>query len=144
MGAYTRNPGLEELAILVGEWEFRSPQFPAGSGHAVFEWLEDGAFLREHQGVGGSAPDATWIFGSDGPAESQTVLYYDSRGITRVYHSTLREGTWKIWRDAPDFSQRFTGRVAEGGKTIEGAWESSTDGVTWKHDFDLAYTRVPG
>ena len=49
-----------------------------------------------------------------------------------------------MWRDAPGFSQRFTGRVSDDGGTINGAWESSTDGVSWTHDFDLMYTRVGG
>ncbi|MBO0703319.1 MAG: hypothetical protein J2P38_10330 [Candidatus Dormibacteraeota bacterium] len=137
---YTRNPALEELTVLAGEWELESPQYPDAKGRADFEWLEDGAFLVEHQGHTGQV--ATWIYGSDGPAEGQTVLYYDSRGITRVYRSTLRDRTWRVWRDAPDFSQRFTGRVAEDGNTIEGAWESATDGVHWEHDFDLTFTRV--
>lgn len=138
--ATQRNSALEELAVLVGEWEFRSPQFPDGRGTVTFEWLEEGAFLVEHQGMPGQG--ATWIFGSDGPSESQTVLYYDSRSVTRVYHSTLRDGTWRVWRDAPGFWQRFTGHLAEGGDVIEGAWESATDGVSWEHDFDLTFRRV--
>lgn len=142
MATYERNPGLEELAVLVGEWEIHSPQFPDGVGTASFEWLEGGAFLSEQQG----APDsrATWIFGSNDPAESQTVLYYDSRGITRVYRSTLREGTWRVWREDPHFSQRFTARIGEDGDRIDGAWESAAGGADWEHDFDMTYRRVRG
>lgn len=142
MATYERNPALEELAVLEGEWEMRSREFPDAQGTAGFEWLEGGAFLVEHQGVPGSG--ATWIFGSDDPSKGQTVLYYDTRSATRVYHSTLHDGTWTVWRDAPGFSQRFTGHIDEGGNVIEGAWESAGDGVSWKHDFDLTYRRVRG
>ena len=142
MSTHDRNPGLAELAVLTGEWEMHTPQYPDSVGRAVFDWLEGGAFLREQQGVPGSS--ATWIFGSDDPSGDQTVLYYDSRGATRVYASSLRDGTWRVWRDAPGFFQRFTGRVVEDGNRIDGAWESAKDGVTWEHDFDLTYTRVGG
>ena len=51
---------------------------------------------------------------------------------------------WKLWRsvEPPDFSQRFSGAVDEGGDTISGTWEISRDGVAWERDFDLIYTRV--
>ena len=55
---------------------------------------------------------------------------------------SLRDGVWKLWRDAPGFSQRFEGRFSDDGKTISGRWEKSADGVQWEHDFDLTYTRV--
>jgi hypothetical protein len=110
----------------------------------VFEWLDGGAFLVQRSSAPDPAPDATLIFGIDDPADSQTVLYYDRRGVSRVYRGSLSEGTWRLWRDAPGFSQRFTGQVAEDGGGISGAWESSSDGVTWEHDFDLTYTRVRG
>jgi hypothetical protein len=49
---------------------------------------------------------------------------------------------WKLRREGDPFSQRFTGRFAEDGRTITGRWEIAEDGETWKTDFDLTYTRI--
>lgn len=58
----------------------------------------------------------------------------------------LDEGdSWRLWRAAPGFHQRFTGRLSEDGQTIRGRWEMSEDGREWRTDFDLTYTRTgPG
>jgi hypothetical protein len=55
---------------------------------------------------------------------------------------SLAGGVWKLWRIAPGFSQRFRGTFDESGSTIAGTWESSSDGSTWEHDFDLTYRRA--
>jgi hypothetical protein len=59
-----------------------------------------------------------------------------------VYEMSLEDGVWKLWRNGPDFWQRFTGKLSEDGATITGTWESSADGSSWQHDFDLVYTRT--
>lgn len=49
---------------------------------------------------------------------------------------------WRMWRDHPEFSQRYTGQVDTDTQTIRGRWEKSTDGATtWEHDFNLDYIR---
>jgi hypothetical protein len=133
---------LEPLGVLIGEWETEVPQFPGERGRAVFEWLEGGAYLLQRSQAPDPAPDSTWITGADDADDTWTVLYHDERGVSRVYRSTLAEGVWRVWRDAPGFSQRFTGALSADGGTIRGAWEMSTDDSTWEHDFDLIYTRV--
>ena len=55
---------------------------------------------------------------------------------------SLNEGTWKLWREAPGFHQRYTGVFSEDGNRIMGAWEKSADGSEWLHDFDLSYIRT--
>jgi hypothetical protein len=55
---------------------------------------------------------------------------------------SLDDGSWKLWREAPGFWQRYAGVFAADGKTIEGAWESSADGSEWQHDFRLTYTKI--
>jgi len=57
-----------------------------------------------------------------------------------VYEMSFNDGVWKVWREAPGFSQRFTGVLS--GDVITGPWEFSEDGSTWRHDFDLTYTKV--
>ena len=60
---------------------------------------------------------------------------------------SFEDGTWKLWRDAPDFSplefaQRFSGTFSADGTTIAGRWEIRHDGTTWEHDFDLTLTKA--
>lgn len=134
------HPLLQDLGRLVGQWDVDLvfPTDPPGRvrAQAVFDWLERQAFVIEH--FGGS----TWIIGLDATTETYSVLYYDERGVARVYHMSLRDGLWKLWRTTPDFSQRFEGRLSEDGQTITARWEKSSDGATWEHDFDLTYTKV--
>ncbi len=86
-------------------------------------------------------PDAIWLIGRDDSTADYTVLYYDSRRVSRVYQMSFSDGVWKMWRESPDFWQRYEGKVSDDGKTITARWEKSKDGATWEHDFDITYTR---
>lgn len=136
------NPALEPLTPLIGEWDVEVPRFPGQRGRATFEWLEGGAFLRFHAEAPEPAPSGTLIISRDDASEVYTALHYDSRGVSRVYAMTFDDGAWKIWRNAPGFSQRFTGTLADDGRSIRASWEKSPDGSDWEHDFDLLYTRA--
>ena len=134
------HPMLKHLGRLIGQWEVELifPTDPPGRVHAeaVFDWLNSQAFVIEH--FGGS----TWIIGFDDTTETYSVLYHDERGISRVYQMSLRDGLWKLWRNTPDFSQRFEGQFSADGQTITARWEKSTDGASWDHDFALTYSKV--
>jgi hypothetical protein len=54
------------------------------------------------------------------------------------------DGVWKLWRDAPGFSQRFAGTLSEDGNTLDMQWELSTDDSTWTDDLKITYRRVGG
>lgn len=144
------NPALKFLDVLVGDWQMELSNaafLPNPSGTATglvsFEWLQDGAFLMMRMGDKPSAaPDATWLIGRDDSTPIYTVLYYDSRSVSRIYQMTFSNGVWKMWRDAPGFCQRFEGKVSADGQTITGRWEKSPDGTSWQHDFDLTYTKI--
>src|SRR5947209_15482957 len=69
------------------------------------------------------------------------MLYFDERGVSRKYGVTLSNNTWNWWRNAPGFSQRFTGTIADDGRTIVGRGELSKDGVTWEGDLALTCIR---
>ncbi|HUZ51847.1 MAG TPA: hypothetical protein VMU94_04900 [Streptosporangiaceae bacterium] len=60
------NPALKDLAALIGEWDVEVPQFPGQRGRAIFEWLEDGAYLQFHADLPDPAPTATLIISRDG------------------------------------------------------------------------------
>ena len=87
-------------------------------------------------------PSGIAIFGSDDSAEAYFMLYFDERGVARKYEVTLHDNIWKVWRNAPGFSQRYTGTIVDGGNTIIGKGELSKDGSSWEQDLDLTYTRV--
>ncbi|HEX8034430.1 MAG TPA: DUF1579 family protein [Ktedonobacterales bacterium] len=144
------NPALKSLEVLVGDWEmelsntsFLPNPSDTATGRVSFQWLQDGAFLVMRMGdKPSSAPDATWLIGRDDSTPNYTVLYYDSRTVSRVYQMSFSDGQWKMWRDAPGFSQRFEGKVRADGKTITARWEKSFDSTTWQHDFNLTYTKI--
>ena len=144
------NPSLQALEILVGDWdmELSNASFlPSSSdivkGQVSFAWLEDGAFIMMYMGnKPPGTPDAIWLIGRDESASNYTVLYYDTRKVSREYKMSFSDGTWKMWRNSPDFSQRFEGKFNEDGNIITAYWEKSSDGSTWEHDFDVTYTRI--
>jgi hypothetical protein len=144
------NPALDQLAPLIGEWniEITSMSFHADPsavvrGHSSFAWLEGGAFLIQHSEIPASDfPRSTAVMGPDDAAETYSMLYYDSRGVSRIYRMTFSGGIWTLWRDFPGFSQRFHGTFSEAGRIISARWEKSGDGSNWEHDFALTYTKV--
>jgi hypothetical protein len=141
------NPALKDLEMLVGQWslEIDFPSDPPTTvrGHVSFDWLEGGAFLVMRSGVEWEGPSGSVaVIGRDDAAETYTMLYFDARGVSRIYQMSFGDGIWKQWRLAPGFSQRFTGTLSDDGATISARWEKSSNGAHWEHDFDLTYTRV--
>ena len=142
-----RHPGLATFDALVGDWttEMTHPAFPGVvvSGGARYEWLEGEHFL-----IGRSRtdhpqfPDALTVIGA--AEDGLSMHYYDSRGVERVYGTRLRDGVLEFWRDEPGFAQRFSGRVSDGGATIPGLWQLSSDGSTWEDDLKITFRRAAG
>jgi hypothetical protein len=152
------NEVLRRLDSLVGEWEVRAVigGFSMPPARARFEWLEDGMYLRQYQYLAASPDEVAAasggmdnpfptlsITGLDDTTEQFSMLYSDARGVLRIYQMTMADGVWKIWRDAPGFYQRFTGKFSDAGNQITCSWEGSKDGQTWEPDFDLTYVRLP-
>lgn len=158
-----RPAAVAALDVLVGTWDqeatFEAGYFGPGSdavtlggAQTTFTWLDGGFFLIQRMRVDNpDAPNGITIIGAglspypdDAATEPGPLAqhYYDSRGAARVYQMSLDDGVWKLWRTAPGFSQRFSGTLAPDGRTIQGAWEKSRDGVTWEHDFRLTYSKI--
>src|SRR5690349_4457499 len=119
------NAALKPLSVLVGEWDTvgTHPLIPGTTfhGRTSFEWLEGGAFLIMHSEIDEPGiPTGIAIFGSDDASEEYFMLYFDERGVSRKYSATLNNNIFKWWRDAPDFSQHFTGTIVDGGNTMIG------------------------
>jgi hypothetical protein len=140
-----RSPDLEALNTLVGTWTtaFTHVALPdTVHGQKTFEWLEGNHFLIERSRMEHpEVPDSIGIIGADDSGEGLAAHYFDSRGVARIYQMSLKDGIWKTWRDAPGFSQRFTGTFSDDDKTIKVVGELSRDGVTWEHDFEQLYTK---
>jgi len=135
--------GLKQLDVLLGEWVSTSKSYSEGHGHTTVTLIEDGKFMRiESREEDERFPHSTQLVGADDAHDECTVLYYDSRGVYRVYRMTVGDGEWRMWRNAPKFNQRYIGEIGKDGRTITGQWESSEDGKSWKVDFDLNYEKV--
>jgi hypothetical protein len=156
----TTEPALQPLNRLVGSWstEATHPALPGVvvRGTMSIEWLEGQRFLivrsrNDHPDF----PDAISILGfidvdrvgpdadeSTASSESRLCMhYFDSRGVFRVYEASIDPAAWRLWRDAPGFSQRFAGTFADGGDTIVGRWELSRDDAHWDDDLHIVYRR---
>lgn len=158
------DPILEPLNRLVGRWttEASHPAMPGVVVHGtvIVEWLEGERFLLHRANSDHpDFPDSISIIGMTGrdrvdpsqgavtPAAGDSELrmhYYDSRGVFRVYVVSIDDTSWQIWRDAPGFSQRFTGAVVDGGDTIVGRWQLNRDDHHWENDLEITYRRVLG
>ncbi len=148
--SFKSNPALEALSPFLGEWEieitnmsFNSDPFAAVQGRSTFDWLDGGAFLIQHSEISASDfPQSTGVIGADDEVATYRMLYYDVRGVSRIYRMTFSGGIWTLWRDSPGFHQRFHGTFSEDGNTITARWERSSDGSNWQHDFALTYTKI--
>lgn len=141
-----KNEALAKLDGLVGEWDltlsdawFMEPGW-VGQGEATIEWIGEaflhlrGTFDRDERSTW------DWVIGRSDANEQLTVLYHDDRGVCRVFRMTLDDGELMMWRDDPDFHQRFVGKVSA--DRIDARTEASEDfGKTWRKDFDLIFER---
>lgn len=143
------------LRVLIGTWEFAATKDgrAMGRGSTTFEWIEDGAFILQHaddvpsqdadpEWVANSPMPVTSILGFDDTTLEHVILYSDARGVFRIYRMTFSEDEWRVWREAPEFHQRYIGAIRDDGRTIEGRWESSPDGSAWEPDFDMTYRKT--
>ena len=157
----TSDPVLNRLNRLLGSWvtEATHPALPGVvvQGTAIMEWLEGERFLilrsrTDHPDF----PDGISIIGFTGRDRGQSapsidqesadkpqmrMHYFDSRGVSRIYEATIDDESWRVWRDAPGFSQRFSGAFADGGDTIVGRWQMCQDEVHWNDDLEITYRR---
>lgn len=144
------NPSLLDLSFLVGAWDmtlsgasFLADPDEVLHGRAEVEPIEAGALLalRQHASPP-NPPAATWIIGHDEAVDRYTVLYADGRGASRVYEMTVYDTHWRLWRNDPDFSQRFEATISADKTKIAGRWEKRQAGGDWKHDFNVTYSRL--
>lgn len=138
------HPELHSWQRLTGRWATQAthPLLPGTvvRGHATFEWLDGRQFLilrwhYDHPEI----PDAIAVIGVTD--QQLSMHYFDYRGVYRLYAVSLEEDQWRFWRDAPGFSQRFTGILSDDGNTITGQGQLSRDGSSWEDDLAITYRR---
>ena len=105
----------------------------------------EGALLLWHfDWERGGPPSALSVIGHDDSVETCSMLYSDERGVARIYQMSLEGGVWKMWREAPGFSQRMTGMLSSDGNTIDLSWRVVARWVNaGNSDLDVTYTRKP-
>ena len=151
MERVTPAPAVSGLASLAGTWRLvvwggsflPDPEQRVDAGLVHFEWVEDGAVLVMRQsGDDNTPPAARMIIGRDQDEDQYTVLYSDSRGVSRVYALSFESGELRIWRDNASFAQRFEALLSHDGSRLTGHWERASDGGPWEHDFYVEYSRI--
>ena len=128
----------EQLQPLVGDWAIVVGDQELG--RLSFEWMAGEKFLVQRWSSDPPEyPDGMAIIGPDESGQGLFQHYFDSRGVHRVYGMSLEDGVWRLWRDDPDFAQRFSATLE--GDAFSGAWEKRMPGSEWEHDFDITYRR---
>jgi hypothetical protein len=141
-----RNPALEPVGVLVGQWRltladswFLESREVTQEGRAVGRWLGE-AFIELEAELGG-VPTWHFVFGCSDASDELIVLYHDPRPTSRKFDMTVRANEWTLLRQDPDFHQRFVATVDP--DRIDGRWDASEDqGKTWRKDFDLIFERI--
>ncbi len=146
---------LGKLTPLVGSWDMQALVGDKLMAHGVtqFAWLADSQFIMQRidadiakgvppEWVENSPFPITSIIGADDSTGKFIMLYSDARRAHRVVNMSIDGRVWKLWRNAPGFFQRYVGTFSPDRQNIAGAWERSSDGTNWAHDFDLFYTKV--
>ena len=115
-----RNPALEPLDVLIGEWSltltnawFLESLDVEQHGRATARWLGD-AFIELEADLEGE-PLWHFAFGRTDANGELVALYHDPRPTSRLFRMTFVEGKLTLMRQDPDFHQRFIATVAPRG-----------------------------
>jgi hypothetical protein len=138
-----RDPALEPFDALIGTWatEATHPLFDgAVPGSLTFEWLEGGHYVVESSHNDHEAfPDAICVIGAPEDGDGLVMEYFDSRGVRRTYGVALEDGVLRMWRDDPEFAQRYTATI--GRDSFEGQWQLARTPGDWQDDLHVVHRR---
>ena len=137
------DPNLKPFAELIGTWttEATHPQFDGiVRGTTTFEWLDGGHFIIERSHNDHELfPDAISVIGAPEAGDGLVMEYFDSRGVRRTYDVSLENGVLRIWRDDPDFAQRFAATLRR--DSFLGQWLLARSQGDWQDDLKVSYRR---
>jgi hypothetical protein len=135
---------LEPFGALIGTWstEATHPRFEgAVAGRMTVEWLEGGHFLvQRSQNDHGAFPDAICVIGAPEAGDGLVMEYFDSRGVRRTYGIAIEDGELRMWRDDPEFAQRYSAKLGPDG--FEGRWQLARTPGDWQDDLRVVYRRA--
>lgn len=138
-----RDPAIAPFEALIGTWATEAVHRAVDAvvtGSVTFEWLVGGHFVVQRSHVDHELfPDGIGIIGAPEDGEGLVVEYFDSRGVRRTYRTSLEEGVWRMWRDAPGFDQRFSATL--GPDTFQGVFELAQSPDDWQEDMRVTYRR---
>lgn len=139
-----RHPELDGFDALIGTWETEAthPLFPATvvPGHVTFEWLTGGHYLLQRSHYDHEKfPDGLAVVGRPEVGDELLAEYFDSRGVRRTYRTSLQDGVWRTWRDAPGFDQRSEATLAP--DAFEVVHRLAREPGAWKDDLRVTYRR---
>lgn len=142
-----KNKALAALEPLIGNWEytlynawFLESMETEVKGFTAIERLQD-SFVVIRSSDANKKPADVWVIGYSDPQEKYQMLYYDQRGVARIFDMTFDGKKLFCWREDKDFYQRLT--ITIEGNRMHFMPEASEDkGKTWRKDFDMAYTRI--
>ena len=137
---------IDELDPLIGEWELAVDLPGAEDVRGLGTFERFGGLLLGRSTAPDPVPDSICLIAAE-PDGGYVQHYFDTRGVVRLYVMTFDGHTWTLERTKPDFSpldfhQRYVGTLTDNGSVIEGEWQASDDGSTWKRDFGLTHRRV--
>lgn len=148
MNNVNRNKALEKYEKLLGTWKVDgSHRLMPGvklTGTCTISWFQEGGLLIIKTVIDQKEiPEMVGVIGHDDYSEvtKDTMLYFDERGVSRIFDMSMEDSVWKYWRNVPRFSQRFTGTLQDDGNTIIGLSELCEDDVNWQDDLMLTYTK---
>jgi hypothetical protein len=138
-----RDTALDPFEALIGTWDTEAthPAFDGVvPGSVSCEWLEGRRFLVMRSRMAHELfPDSISVIGPPEVGEGLVMEYFDSRGVRRTYRTSADNGALRIWRDDPEFSQRFEARL--GGDSFGGRWQVAETPGAWKDDLEVRYRR---
>jgi hypothetical protein len=138
-----RDSDLDRFDALIGTWttEATHPMVDVVvPGSITYEWLEGRRFLvqrsrNDHE----LFPDAISVIGAPEDGAGLVMEYFDSRGVRRTYGVSLEDGVLRIWRDDPEFAQRFSATL--GRDCFDGQWQLAKTPDEWQDDLKVTYRR---
>ena len=107
-----RDPALAPFEALIGDWDLEARHRMLDetvTGGVTFEWVEGGHFLVQRSHMDHELfPGGISVIGAPEVGDGLVMEYFDSRGVRRTYGISLEDGVLRIWRDDPEFAQRFS------------------------------------
>jgi hypothetical protein len=139
----TPDSALAPFEVLIGTWETEATHPMTDAvvpGTVTFEWLSGQRFIvqrshNEHE----QFPDAICVIGHPEAGAGLVMEYFDSRGVRRTYGISFDRSELRMWREEPNFSQRFAATVAS--DRFVGQWQLARTRGDWKDDLRVLYGR---